>query len=113
MKIPIRLNSCRFSQKSYIICYTVVFNTVCTWFKKILDSAFDSIYQLIPPAYIVSLISIFIKIFIGTYKYFDENGNQRDDISWWDKLVDRVKGRVEDLLEPGTDGDRKNTRLNS
>lgn len=41
---------------------------------------------------------------IGTFRYFDENGNQRDDISWWDKLADRMKGHIEDLLEPGTDG---------
>src|SRR5574342_413238 len=64
---PFHLNSCSFSQESYIICHIVVFNTVCTWYKKILDSAFDSIYYLIPPAYIVSLISVFIKIFKGTY----------------------------------------------
>lgn len=41
---------------------------------------------------------------VGTFKYFDEKGNQRDDISWWDKVVDRVKGRIEDLFVPGTDG---------
>lgn len=41
---------------------------------------------------------------IGTFKYFDEAGNQRDDISWWEKVVDRVKGRIEDVLELGTDG---------
>lgn len=41
---------------------------------------------------------------VGTFKYFDENGDQRDNISWWDKVVDRVKGRIEDLLKPGTDG---------
>lgn len=41
---------------------------------------------------------------IGTFKYFDEEGNQRDDMSWWDKLLDRVEGRIHDLLGPGTDG---------
>lgn len=41
---------------------------------------------------------------VGTFKYFDADGNQRDDISWWDKVVDRIKGRIEDLLKPGTDG---------
>lgn len=41
---------------------------------------------------------------VGTFKYFDSNGNQRDDISWWDKVVDRVRGSFEDLLAPGTDG---------
>ncbi|HJW86670.1 MAG TPA: lipase family protein [Candidatus Brocadiaceae bacterium] len=35
---------------------------------------------------------------VGTFKYFDENGDQRDNISWWDKVVDRVNGRIEDLL---------------
>lgn len=41
---------------------------------------------------------------IGTFQYFDADGNQREDISWWEKLVDRMKGRIEDLLKPGTDG---------
>jgi triacylglycerol lipase len=41
---------------------------------------------------------------IGTFKYFDSNGDQRDDISWWDKIVDRVRGGFDDLLAPGTDG---------
>lgn len=41
---------------------------------------------------------------VGTFRYFDENGTQREDISWWDKVVDRMQGRIEDLLEPGTDG---------
>jgi triacylglycerol lipase len=41
---------------------------------------------------------------VGTFKYFDEKGKQRDDISWWDKLMDRFEGRIADFLEPGTDG---------
>lgn len=41
---------------------------------------------------------------VGTFKYFDENGNQRDGISWWNLLQDRIKGRIKDLFEPGTDG---------
>lgn len=41
---------------------------------------------------------------VGTFKYFDKDGNQRDDISWWEKVVDRMKGRIDDLLKPGTDG---------
>lgn len=41
---------------------------------------------------------------VGTFQYFDADGNQREDISWWEKLVDRMKGRIEDLLKPGTDG---------
>lgn len=41
---------------------------------------------------------------IGTFRYFDENGNERDDINWWDKVKDRLKGRINDFLTPGTDG---------
>lgn len=41
---------------------------------------------------------------VGTFRYFDADGDQRDDISWWDKVVDRMEGRIEDLLKPGTDG---------
>lgn len=41
---------------------------------------------------------------VGTFRYFDEYGAQRDDISWWGKVVDRLNGRLHDILEPGTDG---------
>lgn len=41
---------------------------------------------------------------VGTFKYFDEKGNQRDDMSWWSILQDRIEGRLKDLFEPGTDG---------
>lgn len=41
---------------------------------------------------------------VGTFRYFDDGGNQRDDMSWWDKLVDRLHGRFDDILKPGTDG---------
>ena len=41
---------------------------------------------------------------VGLFRYFDADGNQRDDISWWDKVVDRLEGRIEDLLKPGSDG---------
>lgn len=41
---------------------------------------------------------------VGSFRYFDVNGNQRDDISWWDKLADHLKGSINDLLKPGTDG---------
>jgi triacylglycerol lipase len=40
----------------------------------------------------------------GTFRYFTETGDQADDISWQDKLLDRVRGRIADLLEPNTDG---------
>jgi len=36
--------------------------------------------------------------------YLDEDGNLHHDISWWDKFKDRVKGRVYDFGEFGTDG---------
>jgi triacylglycerol lipase len=38
---------------------------------------------------------------VGTFEYFDANGDQRNDISWWDKIVDRVQGQIEHLLAPG------------
>lgn len=41
---------------------------------------------------------------VGTFKYIDEKGTLSEDISWWDIIADRVHGRIEDLLEPGTDG---------
>lgn len=41
---------------------------------------------------------------VGLFRYFDVDGNQRDDISWWDKIVDRLEGSIEDLLKPGADG---------
>lgn len=25
-------------------------------------------------------------------------------MNWWDKIVDRMEGHIEDLLKPGTDG---------
>ncbi|MBM2826651.1 MAG: Lipase 3 protein [Dehalococcoidia bacterium] len=39
---------------------------------------------------------------VGLFKYFDEDGNQRD-MNWWDLVVERIKGEVKDLLEPGSD----------
>ncbi len=41
---------------------------------------------------------------VGTFRYFTESGDLVDDISWWNRFLDRVRGRVEDLLEWGTDG---------
>jgi triacylglycerol lipase len=41
---------------------------------------------------------------IGKLVYFDEHGNVRPDISWWEKLLDRISGRFNDLFERGTDG---------
>lgn len=41
---------------------------------------------------------------VGTFKYFTETKNLVDDIVWWNRFLDRVRGRIEDLLEWGTDG---------
>lgn len=36
--------------------------------------------------------------------YLDEDGNLHHDISWWERFKDRVKGRICDFGELGTDG---------
>jgi triacylglycerol lipase len=41
---------------------------------------------------------------IGTFKYFDRDGNENDQISWFDKIVDRMTDRIDSLLKPGTEG---------
>ena len=41
---------------------------------------------------------------VGTFHYFDADGEQKDYLSWWEKLLDRVEGRFEDILRPGPDG---------
>ncbi len=41
---------------------------------------------------------------VGQFIYFDEYGQVRSDIGWWQKLLDRVTGRFHDLFERGTDG---------
>lgn len=41
---------------------------------------------------------------VGQFKYFDENGRLRDDLNWWEKLLDRIHGRLADVFEPGLDG---------
>jgi triacylglycerol lipase len=41
---------------------------------------------------------------VGLFIYFDEHGNVRSDIGWWEKLLDRISGRWHDLFELGTDG---------
>lgn len=40
----------------------------------------------------------------GALRYIDTDGTIQTDISFWDRFVERIKGRVEDLLKPGTDG---------
>lgn len=41
---------------------------------------------------------------IGTLRYFDEKGCCHEDISRWNRFLDRIHGRIEDILEWGTDG---------
>lgn len=40
----------------------------------------------------------------GTLRYIDSAGAIQSDISFWNSFLDRVKGRMEDFLKPGTDG---------
>jgi triacylglycerol lipase len=41
---------------------------------------------------------------LGTLKYLDHEGKVQDDLSFWEAFLDRVQGRWEDFLSPGTDG---------
>jgi len=41
---------------------------------------------------------------VGTLKYFTEDGRLLDKISLWKRFLDRVRGRMADFLEWGTDG---------
>jgi triacylglycerol lipase len=41
---------------------------------------------------------------VGELIYFDEHGQWRVDLKWWEKLLDRISGRWNDLFELGTDG---------
>ncbi len=40
----------------------------------------------------------------GTLRYIDTSGEIQEDIGFWNKFLDRVTGRIEDFLKPGTDG---------
>jgi len=40
----------------------------------------------------------------GELRYIDSSGEIHEDISFWDKFLARVTGRIEDFLKPGTDG---------
>ena len=40
---------------------------------------------------------------IGRFLYFDVDGNLRDDISWWNRFLDRVKGLEKDFGKLGPD----------
>lgn len=41
---------------------------------------------------------------VGTFVYFDAKGDIQADMSRWYRLLDSVKGRIDDFLKPGTDG---------
>ncbi|MDJ0718521.1 MAG: lipase family protein [Prochloraceae cyanobacterium] len=41
---------------------------------------------------------------VGTFKYFTEAGEFREDISYWNRFLDRMHGRIADILEWGSDG---------
>ena len=41
---------------------------------------------------------------IGQVLYFDSSGILHDDIHWWNRFLDRVKGHIDDLGKLGTDG---------
>ena len=41
---------------------------------------------------------------VGTLKYFTERGELVDDIGFWNRFLDRMHGRIEDILEWGSDG---------
>ena len=40
----------------------------------------------------------------GEVRYIDTDGQIQTDVSFWDRFLERVKGRMEDFLRPGTDG---------
>ena len=40
----------------------------------------------------------------GELRYIDVSGDIHEDIAFWQRFRDRAAGRVEDFLDPGTDG---------
>jgi len=48
----------------------------------------------------------------GVFKYFDHTGRIKNKISWAELTLDRLKGRIEDFLEPGTDGIKDHAMAN-
>ena len=40
----------------------------------------------------------------GELRYIDSTGEIQADMGFWNKFLDRVTGRMEDFLKPGTDG---------
>ncbi len=41
---------------------------------------------------------------VGRFVYFTEDGKLTTEIGWWMRLLDRARGRIEDLGELGTEG---------
>lgn len=41
---------------------------------------------------------------VGSLKYLTEGGELVDDIGWWWEFLDRMRGRIEDIFEWGSDG---------
>lgn len=41
---------------------------------------------------------------VGKLEYFKEDGTLTQDISEWDRFLDRINGRIQDIGEWGTDG---------
>lgn len=37
---------------------------------------------------------------VGTFKWFDQDGAQQDDVDWWDIVTNRIRDRIQDLI-PG------------
>lgn len=40
----------------------------------------------------------------GDVRYIDIEGQIQSDITFWNQFLDRIKGRMEDFLKPGSDG---------
>ena len=41
---------------------------------------------------------------VGQLIYFDADHKLQAELEWWEKLLDRMEGRWDDLFRPGTDG---------
>ena len=40
---------------------------------------------------------------LGTFKYFTEKGDFKEEISWWDRFLDSWQGRMDDIFDGGSD----------
>lgn len=41
---------------------------------------------------------------IGALRYYDADQNRHEDVSWWNRFLDRVKGRLDDFTKLHSDG---------